>query len=105
MAEEYSSRVNTVNTDLTRLTRKQFVVIALILSEGLNCLYFYCKQDTLVLGSGESHSWRGSLRERCGEANIHTEQPHMQMDSYLGRINTTVTTDSVLGGKQAAAIG
>lgn len=97
MAEEYSSRVNTLNTDLTRLTRKQFVVIALILSEGLNCLYFYCKQDTLILGSGESHSWRGSLRECCGETNIHTEQP--QMDSYLGRTNTTATTDSVLGVK------
>lgn len=93
-----------MNTDLTRLTQKQFVVIALILSEGLNCLYFCCKQDSLILGSGESHSWRGSLRECCGETTIHTEQPHMQMDSYLGRINTTVTTDSVLGVKQAAMI-
>lgn len=104
MAKEYSSRVNTVNTDLTRLARKQFVVIALILSEGLNCLCFYCKQGALILGSGESHSWRGSLRECCGDTNIHTEQPHMQMDSYLGRINTTVTTDSLMGVKQAAMI-
>lgn len=46
----------------------------------------------------------GSLRECHGETTIHTEQPHMQIDSYLGRINTTVTTDSVLGVKQAAMI-
>lgn len=42
----------------------------------------FCQQDTLILGSVETNSWRGSLRELCEQTQ--TEQPHMQMDSYLG---------------------
>lgn len=42
------------------------------------------KQDSVILGSGGSNSWRDSLREHCAEMKTHTEEAYMQMDSYLG---------------------
>lgn len=42
------------------------------------------KQDLVILGSGRSNSWRGSLK-------THVEEAHMQMDTYLGtQQNTTI---------------
>lgn len=47
------------------------------------------KQDSVILGSGASNSWRGSLREHCAEMKTHAEEAHMQMDFYLGNLQNT----------------
>lgn len=40
--------------------------------------------DTLVLGSVGSNSWRGSLQIRHEQKDTQLEDPLMQMDSYMG---------------------
>ncbi|XP_040043368.2 integrin alpha-M [Gasterosteus aculeatus] len=41
-------------------------------------------KDALILGSVGSNSWRGSLQDRRGQIETQIEDPHMQMDSYMG---------------------
>ncbi|XP_054460569.1 integrin alpha-D [Anoplopoma fimbria] len=41
-------------------------------------------KDTLILGSVGSNSWRGSLQEHHQQKETQIEDPHMQMDSYMG---------------------
>ncbi|KAM9857426.1 integrin alpha-L [Aulostomus maculatus] len=48
---------------------------------GFSAVYY---EDTLILGSVGSNSWRGSLYEVHKETERQTEDPFMQMDSYLG---------------------
>uniref|UniRef100_A0A8C2WYR7 VWFA domain-containing protein n=1 Tax=Cyclopterus lumpus TaxID=8103 RepID=A0A8C2WYR7_CYCLU len=40
--------------------------------------------DTLILGSVGSNSWRGSLQHRHEQKDTQIDDPHMQMDSYMG---------------------
>ncbi|XP_056891585.1 integrin alpha-D isoform X1 [Takifugu flavidus] len=40
--------------------------------------------DTLILGSVGSYSWKGSLHELRGQKTTQIDDPDMQMDSYLG---------------------
>ncbi|XP_010782102.1 integrin alpha-M [Notothenia coriiceps] len=48
---------------------------------GFSAAFF---NDTLILGSVGSNSWRGSLQDRRGEIETQIEDPHMLDDSYLG---------------------
>ncbi|XP_026159746.1 integrin alpha-M [Mastacembelus armatus] len=41
-------------------------------------------EDTLILGSVGSKSWRGSLQQLYGQKEIQIEDPEMEMDSYMG---------------------
>ncbi|KAM8878943.1 integrin alpha-L [Spinachia spinachia] len=41
-------------------------------------------KDALILGSVGSNNWRGSLQDRRGPRETQIEDPHMQMDSYMG---------------------
>lgn len=44
----------------------------------------FCYQDTWILGSVGSNTWRGSLQERRGTNSTEIVFPHMQIDSYMG---------------------
>jgi len=48
-------------------------------------------QDTLVLGSVGSNSWRGSLQIRHEQKDTQLEDPLMQMDSYMGNKHKAVS--------------
>ncbi|KAL3067537.1 hypothetical protein OYC64_017292 [Pagothenia borchgrevinki] len=48
---------------------------------GFSAVFF---NDTLILGSVGSNTWRGSLQARRGEIETQIEDPHMLDDSYLG---------------------
>ncbi|KAI4832766.1 hypothetical protein KUCAC02_015715 [Chaenocephalus aceratus] len=50
---------------------------------GFSAVFF---NDTLILGSVGSNSWRGSLQDRHGEIETQIEDPHMLDDSYLGQV-------------------
>ncbi|XP_038570378.1 integrin alpha-D isoform X1 [Micropterus salmoides] len=41
-------------------------------------------KDTLILGSVGTKSWRGSLEEVQEQKQTQIDDPHMQMDSYMG---------------------
>lgn len=44
-----------------------------------------CQQDTLILGSVGSNTWRGSLHEhREKEKERQIKDPEMEKDSYMG---------------------
>nr|XP_057925143.1 integrin alpha-D isoform X2 [Doryrhamphus excisus] len=41
-------------------------------------------RDTLILGSVGSNSWRGALYQRHNLTETRIQDPHMEMDSYMG---------------------
>ncbi|XP_045904452.1 integrin alpha-L-like, partial [Micropterus dolomieu] len=57
---------------------------------------YLCQQDTLILGSVGTNSWRGFLHK---QKPTQTEVPHMQMDSYMVAPEITEIIGSYFGAE------
>lgn len=72
-----NTKMNNINCNISRFIGVNYIILMILFIP-------ITKQDSVILGSGGSNSWRGSMRKHCAGIRTHAEEAHMQMDFYLG---------------------